>query len=279
MTAVPKRESRLIVRTYRAGDDAGIVDLLNAAYPGGWGTVERWRAKHSDRDGFDSRDIYLAELDGRIVGCLHTAMLPIHVADGVTLTLSLDGDLAVHPEARGRSIPEILYTESRRRLYTRGIPLRGGYTETGLWKNFYQPRIGYVSDFDTTVNFKKMLDPDPVRARLLALFGGRRDDDHTGEGPTLEVAITGLAPFRIRLGRTVGPVATSVGRPALRLEADQRVFGAFGADGGGGLRQLLGLWRRRGLVVKGTPAGFARVVFWYLARGRHLMRADRGGRR
>jgi predicted N-acetyltransferase YhbS len=260
------------IRTFHPGDEGAIVELLNSSFPGGWGDEERWRAKHSGRPDFNPEDIYLAELDGRIIGCLHTAIVPVRISAHSSLPLSLDGDLAVHPDGRGKSIPERLYQESRRRLHERGIPLRGGYTQEQLWTRFYKPRIGYVSDFDTTLNFKKVLDPAPVRDRLLALFGTSPAAPDPGHGPVLEVRVTGLPPFRLRLGpSSVAPIAGTGGTAAVIVAADQRIFSIFG-ERSVGIRGLMALWRSGGLGVFNNRLGLFHVGWWYVTRGRRLMR-------
>lgn len=277
MATLPSEDpagKEVTIRTFHAGDEGAIVELLNSSFAGGWGDEERWRAKHSGRPGFNPEDIYLAELDGRIIGCLHTAIAPVRITGRLSLPLSLDGDLAVHPDGRGKSIPELLYRESRRRLHERGIPLRGGYTQEQLWTRFYKPRIGYVSDFDTTLNFKKVLDLAPVRDRLLALFGTTLATPDPGHGPALELQVTGLPPFRLRLGpNSVAPITGTGGEPAVTVAADQRIFSVFG--GGAGMSGLLALWRQGGLRLSSHGGGLLRVGWWYVTRGRRLMR--RGG--
>ena len=278
MTDAPKKTAPLspdlpvVVRTFRPGDETAILEVLNAAYPKGWGDLARWQAKHGGRPGFDPRDIYVAEIGGRLVGCLHTAMLPVHITPELTLFLSLDGDLAVHPDARGRSIPELIYAESQRILYARGIPLRGGYTEPVTWTRFYQPRIGYVSDFDSTRSYRKVLDIGPVKQKLLALFHSAPDEPDPLEGPRLEVAVTGIEPFQLRFGRNrVAVLAAPEAKPALRLEADQRIFGLFTAEGAGA-RGLLKLWSRGAIRLRGLVTGGPRLALWYLQHGRRLMK-------
>ena len=214
-TSSESHESPILVtvRTFQPGDEESIWKLLNAAYPSKWGSLEWWRTKHSDRPGFDPLDIYVAEAEGRMLGCLHTAVIPVYVGPDLTVKLALDGDLAVHPDGRGRFIPERLYDFSRQQLYARGIPLRSGYTNIPLWEHIYKPRIGYISDFEPTRAFQKILDASLVRDRLLAMFHSPPDAPDPGRGPVLEVAITGIGKFQLRLARNV--VATIPGAAAL----------------------------------------------------------------
>lgn len=276
MNATGTERPPVTLRIFRSGDEEAVVELLNSAFPHGWGTLERWKAKHTDRPGFDPRDIYLAESGGKLIGCLHSAVLPVRIGPDLSLLHSLDGDLAVHPEGRGRGIPEELYRFSRRLLHERGVPLRGGYTEAGLWEHFYRTRIGYVSDFETVVSYRKILSADFVRNRLLGLFHSAADAPDPGHGPILEVAITGLDPFQIRLGQHEVAMVTANGHgPTLRMEADQRVLGLF-APGGRGLRGLLPLWLRGAIRFRRLVTGALPLALWFLLHGLSLMRKPTG---
>lgn len=274
----PPADPDLVLRAYRPGDENGLLAVLNAAFKGGWGDMARWQAKHGGRPGFDPRDIVVAEMGGRIVGCLHAVILPVHICEGLTLPLAMYCEAAVHPDARGRFVTEQLYAESQRSLHDRGIALRAGYTAQVTYRKVFGPRIGFVSDFDTSEAYRKVLDSSLVRDRLLALFDVPPGEPAPVEGPVLEVAITGIEPLQVRLGRRSVAVADRpVAKAALRVEADQRLFGLF-APGGEGLRGLPGLWLHGGIRVRRLATGGLRLAAWYLRHGRRLLKKGRAPR-
>ena len=260
-------------RTLRPGEEAEVVELLNVAYRQPWGSEERWWAKHGNRPGFRREEIYIAEVEGRVVGCLHTAVRPIRLGPGISVDQSFDGDLAVHPDYRGLKIPEDIYRYSTDVLRERGVELRGGYANIPLWTHFYRPRIGYVSGFDRTRTFKKELSAASVRDRLLRVLGQPSagpavEGGDPGAGPVLVLRIRDLEPLRFRLGPD-GAVpledGVAAGGRTLTLHADQRIFGLLGGRGGRIsllLRLLLSGSIRVGGLLNAGPA----VARWVLQR-------------
>jgi predicted N-acetyltransferase YhbS len=258
------------LRTWRPGDEVAIVDLLNRVYPSRWGDLDRWRARHSGRPDFDPRDIRLAEHDGKLVGCLHSAVYTVGLGAGLALPMAIDGNLAIHPEYRGRGIPESLYAASSEEFHARSVPLRFGHSESDTRVFFYCRALGYVSCFDYTQCWKKHLDPAPVLSRLLGLFGAAPEDPDPGRGPTLGIELTGLPPIRLRLNsRGVAPAAA--GRAGLVISGDQRLLGLFDKEGITP-RTLLALRRSGGFRIRGTLPGGLSVLYWAIVHGWRLRR-------
>ncbi|MDH3215127.1 MAG: GNAT family N-acetyltransferase [Candidatus Krumholzibacteria bacterium] len=277
-------------RTFQSGDEAGVVAVLNAAYPTPWGTLEQWRAKHGGRRGFRPEEIFVAECDGRIVGCLHTAVRPVRIGPGVQVRQSFDGDLAVHPDFRGLQIPEELYRRSSELYYEQGIELRGGFTSPRLWSRFYQPRIGYVAGFDRTRPFNKQLSSSKLCQGLLQILGDAQPADPEAEaavvgesgdedrmapksiGPTLELRIKDIEPIRLRLvdrGAFVLDPADDLGR-ALTLYADQTIFGT-GSGALGQAKNLIRLILARRIRVRGVLTSGPAVLSWLFHHRRVLL--------
>jgi GNAT superfamily N-acetyltransferase len=264
-SASPALEVRPWIRSYSAGDEFEIVALLNRVFPGGWGDVDRWRARHSERPGFNPADIYLAVWEDRIVACLHTAVFPTSLGPGLTVPMAVDGDLAIEPEFRSRGVAERLYAESTERLAARNVVLRTGYSESSTRVHYYCRVLGYVTGFDATTAWNKQLDASVVRDRLLRLFRSSPDAVDPGHGPIVEIAITGLDPIRLRLGS--GAVALSRSdRADLILSADQRLLSLF-ARNGGGLKGVVELLKRRAIHVRGLLSGGFRVALWAVLYG------------
>lgn len=266
----------LEVRGYRDGDEEAIVALLNLGFAGGWGTLERWRERHAERAGFDPRDVYLAFRGDDLIGCLHVAVVTLRVGPGATLLAGLDGDLAVRPEARGQGVPELLYQTATASLRDRGVAIRMGYTDETSRAEFYQRVLGYVAGFDATRAYSKSLTADAVIDPLLRRFGSSRDATDPGRGPILEVTLTGLPSFRVRLGDDRVAVATDpAAPPALRIVGNQRILGLLASDRGR-LRRLWGLVRRDDVRFFATPWRALGVLAWYLRAGRRQMRGGAG---
>lgn len=271
-------------RTLRPGEEAEVVKLLNVAYRQPWGSEERWWAKHGNRPGFRREEIYIAEVEGRVVGCLHTAVRPIRLGPGIAVDQSFDGDLAVHPDYRGLKIPEDIYRYSTDVLRERGVELRGGYANLPLWTHFYRPRIGYVSGFDRTRAFKKELSAASVRDRLLRVLGKSSAGPAAasadpgagpavasadpGAGPALVLRIRDLEPLRFRLdpdGAVPLEAGAAAGGRTLTLHADQRIFGLLGGRGGR-ISLLLRLVLSGSIRAEGLFTAGPAVARWVLKR-------------
>jgi GNAT superfamily N-acetyltransferase len=258
------------VRPYRPGDEAAILALLNEVFPGGWGSLDKWRARHTDRQGFDCRDITLAVLEGRVVACLHTAVFEAHAGGGATILLATDGDLAVHPDYRSMGIAEQLYAESERVLRARGVAVRLGFSESRKRVHYYCRALGYLTGFDATRAWNRQLDVVPLRDRLLKFFRSSPDRPDAGRGPVVEIAVTGLDPFRLRLGPKDVTLADSH-RAHIRLETDQRILSLFAA-GGSGRSAVMTLVRLRAIAVSGLLT--SAIALWAIIQGRFLLRRD-----
>ncbi len=161
---------------YRPELDAGVLHALQAAFPNGWGTAADWRWKQPGRPGFVPEDVWVAADGNEVVGCYSTTVLPVRLADGVTVPFSFDGDLAVPPASRGRGIPAAIRDASERWLFDPRAPhrvaLRGGFTTEGLNARVYHPLYGLTFVPAATTEFRKALGLAPLRPHIDA-FGAR----------------------------------------------------------------------------------------------------------
>ncbi len=157
------------LRHYEPGLEADVVSVLARVHGGAWGDEDLWLWKHPRRPNFDPRDVWIAYADGEPVGCFHFALLPITLEDGLTLWVSVDGDFAVVPEHRryGTPIEVIDRTDPEQRR--RGAVLRGGFTSEELNDRFYTKQFGQVFVPAVTTQYRKILGPGPLAAKVHAL--------------------------------------------------------------------------------------------------------------
>lgn len=255
------------VRTYRPGDETAILALLNEVFAAGWGDLRQWRAKHSHRAAFDPSEIVLAEREGVLIGCLHSAMFPVRIAPGAAVLAAVDGDLAVRPGARGSGVAELLYAASSELLRQRGVALRCGYANPDVGVHFYRRVLGYVSGFDRTVAYNKTLNPALLRAGLLRLFDTTEEEPDPGRGPTVEIAVGGVSLFLVRLGpKGVAPVRHPAARGDLRVEVCQKHLNTL-HQGDSRLAGFIRLWLLGALRVRGPWRARACVLLWLLGTG------------
>ncbi len=118
-----------IVRSYRDGDEKGILDLLKPAFSI-WGARENsldyWRWKYLDTP--LGTDIVIAESGGRIIGVSHNIFLNLKVGDSMLLS-SFSSDVTTHSDYRGLGVFSSLVGEVERLRSEKNVKL--GYGISG----------------------------------------------------------------------------------------------------------------------------------------------------
>jgi hypothetical protein len=145
--------------------------VLNACQAHGWGDEDTWRWKYAARPGFRPEEVVAVHADGRMAACLHSAVLPVKIEEGVEILLAFDGDFAVLPGFRGQGLLFDAYDVTDRRLLARHVSLRGGFTSSELNARFYLKHFGLVFIPSVTTLFRKHLGLGPLRPRVQALGG------------------------------------------------------------------------------------------------------------
>lgn len=102
-TALQPSTTEIVIRPYRDGDEARIVDFLNQCF-GNWGNLEKWQGAYQKYPTFDKDTILIVEKDGEMIGHrgLHFRDLALQ-GDKKVLTVSM-GDTAIHSRHRGAGI-------------------------------------------------------------------------------------------------------------------------------------------------------------------------------
>lgn len=167
------------VRPFRGGDEAGILRVLAECHPGTWGsrTAEFWHWRHRHRPGAEDEDITLIEIEGTIVGCIHGGVHEVKLDRHRVVHMSIEGDYAVLPSHRGRSLTDLAHEWSNRYLLRRGVALRSSFARHELNEGLYRKRFGYVYVPSVDVRYSKRLSIERYRRRLDAI--GRRSVQKT----------------------------------------------------------------------------------------------------
>ncbi len=111
------------IRSYQAGDEEEIVELLDLVF-GGWpkldlscDSINHWKWKYLDNPS-ENVIVNVAESGNRIVGVDHSIPLKVKLGNKFEL-INFTSDLAVHPDFRRKGIAKMLINESdvkRKRL-------------------------------------------------------------------------------------------------------------------------------------------------------------------
>jgi len=89
----------IIVRHYKNGDEAKIVDLLNLCY-GEWGEVAKWQGLFPRYPTFNKNDVFILESNGEIIGHRSSRFRHLITPDNRSIFTAQFADTAVHPKYR-----------------------------------------------------------------------------------------------------------------------------------------------------------------------------------
>ncbi len=222
--------------SYRPGDEAALVALLNAIQGDRWGDLTWWNWKHRDCPGFRADDIIVGRVAGEVVACLHATVLEVRIAPGLTLPVSFDSDLAVLPARRGQDLGARARDLSSERLRARHVVFRVGFTSRALNENYFHPRFGHVLVPGVTTQYRKHLGPGSLAPRVAEL-GARLVARPAVRGAlrrplVVDLAIGGFLPCHVVLAaHGFELVRGAAERPDLRARLPYALLASL-ADGG-----------------------------------------------
>lgn len=139
-----KQHRNLTIRQYIDGDERELVEVLNASFTNGWGSVEDWRWKYKNHENFNPDYIYVVEDSDKIIGCWHIIVKSLKLGHS-SMRVSFDGDLAILPSYRLGDIIFNLKDIAHKKLFQDGIPLVLGFTTPELMAGFYTKLFGAFS--------------------------------------------------------------------------------------------------------------------------------------
>jgi predicted N-acetyltransferase YhbS len=154
----------LVVRSYREGDEKGIVELLKLCFSdfNRWGvTVEDWISFEDGDYGYRRENALVAELDGRIVGHLHVVFRRVYIGASQVDVCGI-ANVSTHPDFRGRGIASSLMRKALDLCRERGSSLASLLTGYGGEGYRVYRKIGfsnttflnvYVGAHDSVVRF------------------------------------------------------------------------------------------------------------------------------
>jgi GNAT superfamily N-acetyltransferase len=141
-----------VVRGYRTGDERGIADLLDAAFPSRkWRSLEYWRWKYM-KNPAGSPVICLAECDERIIG--HYAITPMRMKLGnLEIMGSCSCDAATDPKYQGQGVFSSIVNRAYLEAARKGFAVTYGFSSTHLGPTYkrYEHK-GQICSMVRTIN-------------------------------------------------------------------------------------------------------------------------------
>lgn len=152
---VETRDEAARVRSYRAGDEKGIIRVLETVF-GGWPAfnlncelIDHWRWRYMEAPG-NSAHIFVCEADGEIVGCVHHTLMDMKIEDRIYPGM-LAGDIAIFKPFRDQGLLADFTKAAMRKR-----------NKTGHWYSYFETRNPKVIH-----GFKKSAYHLPLESRHL----------------------------------------------------------------------------------------------------------------
>jgi predicted N-acetyltransferase YhbS len=154
------------IRSYKHGDDAQIVRLLNVCF-GNWGSMQKWNAQYLRYPNFDEKDVFIIEKNGEIIGheALHFRDLVIGNESAIS-TVSLS-DAAIRHDYREQGLHNKLLDIMLHEAKSRGAGLVFSWylRDSGLHK--HSKKMGFI-EIKQPPAYMKIIRPEKLlRSGLL----------------------------------------------------------------------------------------------------------------
>ena len=216
--------------SYSTDVEQHIVRLLRASFENQWGTESLWRWKHLTRPGFTPRDVLVYTDAGIPVACFHVAVRSVHLAPGLDLTCSIEGDYAIRPDFRGIGLPRRAFLQSARHLLEQAVVLRAGFSDWKTYHRVYKPKFGHRVVPTATAEYRKILSDRALQAKLRDVGNKLRSRSWLHpllkRGPvTFRIEVCGFQPCDLVLSPDSSHCTTELSRrPDLRLRIPYKVL-------------------------------------------------------
>lgn len=222
---------------YEPGSDQAYWDIVRACFGNVYGDLEFWRGKHVRRPGFDPRDVKRVYVGQVPAACYAASTAWLCLGRELFVPASIEGDVAVLPEFRGKGLTLLAHAAMGEELYSRGLALRVGLATRALHTRFYGRRFGHVAIPTTNIRYQKRLRQSTQLAQVVFALANSFRKRALVRRLVRRVPLTvllrfqGYSPVMIRLEQASATlIAPREGVPDLILSvANQAVRAASGS--------------------------------------------------
>jgi len=201
----------IIVRHYKFGDEAKILDFLNFCY-GEWGAIQKWRTRYTDYPTVNKDSVVLMEVNDEIIGHGGTILRDFMVWKRRLHTASLS-DAAIHPHYRRRGLYARLVDVRLKAAKSKGACLAFTWHIKGSDAYNHNKKIGFIEVQQLPVYMKVIRPAKVIKSGLLDLM-------HKNQ--RLKKVLQELeVDLRFRLGKFEFSVAELLSRVDKKLRKNQ----------------------------------------------------------
>lgn len=158
----------IIVRHYKNGDEAKIVDLLNLCY-GEWGEVAKWQGLFPRYPTFNKNDVFILESNGEIIGHRSSRFRHLITPDNRSIFTAQFADTAVHPKYRRFGLYTRLHGLTLHAVRAKGACLIFTTNLRGSTTYNHNKKTGFI-ELGRAPAYAKIINPDKVLRSALSDF-------------------------------------------------------------------------------------------------------------
>jgi hypothetical protein len=215
----------LEIRDYSPDLRAGVLEVLHEGFGQKWGDDAFWQWKHSSRPGFSPSNVAVFTSQGDPVGCFHLVVRSIHLAPGLDVRCSVEGDFAIRKHIRGSGLPQRAYRHSSHMLADQSVVLRCGFSSPELYEHVYKPKFGHRMMPSVTAQYRKVISDRLLREKMQELGEKLRQRVRVhrmvARRPlTVHFNVAGFQPFDLIVAKDSASCSASLSpRPDLKVRA------------------------------------------------------------
>ena len=214
-----------VVRPFKRGDEARIVNLLNLCF-GEWGTVQKWRKLYLQYPNFEKHDAFIIGKNDEIIGYEGLFFRDLVMQKDCKLRTFSLRDAAIHPRYRRRGLHAQLLEMMLQAAKSRGAGLVFSWYLKGSSLHVHSKDIGFV-EIKQPAAYMKVMKPEKVlRSGLLDLLHKSQSLSRTLQDLDSELVFRfGKSKFSVTelLGKTDKKPAKDQGKVEIILDEDSIV--------------------------------------------------------
>lgn len=212
------------LRTYKDEDDAAIVELfkLGIGRPNiERASIEGWNWRRRLDPNFDPSLILVAEKDGKLIGCVTTAIRDLKIGSSLVVKAA-SGDIVVHPDYRRRGIGTVLVCKLLELQRKKGVIIGFGSAAPETYRRIWKSTIGSVAVPNDTTIYTKFLSCRPLKLWLPSINKIFEQDSRLAStNLTIVFRLNGAPPFTLEIHEgKVDIKERQISNPDVSIEGD-----------------------------------------------------------
>jgi predicted N-acetyltransferase YhbS len=246
------------VRFFEDRDESKVIEIITDTFS----TLSKdlWAWKYLKNPSFDKSLVFVAENNGKIIGCIHYLQRDLKISRSIKVKSALGADFAVREDYRNQGVGSSIlrFSRSSKALESKNVVLTYGFIDRRR-AHFYKRNIdSFVIPLDTAL-YKKYFDAIPAIERLMSLdrltnSEGKIIDELKETKISVLFRLVGMPPFTLKVNDGKVNLDREIGKADLVIEGDPYFLESFYESSRGVSAVLIGMlknkFRIRGSIWK-----------------------------